>query len=107
MREVALVEFASAHAAGATVIDVREPAEYLAGHVPGARSVPLGRLPHTRVDAAAGEPVYLICATGNRSRAAAEFLGRQGITAYSVAGGTGAWRSAGRRIVCGAHEDNV
>lgn len=35
MREVGMNAFAAAHAGGAVVIDVREPYEYLAGHVPG------------------------------------------------------------------------
>jgi hypothetical protein len=39
MREVGMNAFAAAHAGGAVVIDVREPYEYLAGPVPGARSV--------------------------------------------------------------------
>jgi rhodanese-related sulfurtransferase len=45
MREVDLAAFAAAHAGGAVVIDVREPDEYLSGHVPGAQLIPLGRLP--------------------------------------------------------------
>ena len=37
---------ATAHSTGAAqVIDVREPAEYTAGHVPGAASIPMGQLP--------------------------------------------------------------
>jgi hypothetical protein len=43
--EVDLPAFAAAHAGGATVIDVREPYEYTAGHVPGARLVPMEQLP--------------------------------------------------------------
>ncbi|HET8766090.1 MAG TPA: rhodanese-like domain-containing protein, partial [Pedococcus sp.] len=45
MSEVALDSFAAAHADGATVIDVREPGEYVGGHVPGAVLVPMGQLP--------------------------------------------------------------
>ena len=44
MREVDLPTFASARADGAMVIDVREPMEYLSGHVPGARLIPMGQL---------------------------------------------------------------
>ena len=39
-REISLPEFTAAHAEGALVIDVREPFEYLTGHVPGALPVP-------------------------------------------------------------------
>ena len=42
MSEVDLEAFAAAHADGATVIDVREPGEYVGGHVPGAVLMPMG-----------------------------------------------------------------
>ena len=44
MHEIDLDSFAAAHAAGGYVIDVREPDEYVDGHVPGARLMPLSRL---------------------------------------------------------------
>jgi rhodanese-related sulfurtransferase len=105
MREVSLDAFAAAHAGGAIVLDVREPYEYAEGHVPGARLVPMGRLAQIWSQLPRTEPVYLICASGNRSLTAADFLARAGIQALSVAGGTGAWRRAGRPIVRGARED--
>jgi rhodanese-related sulfurtransferase len=44
MREVPLAAFAAAHSDGAIVVDVREPGEYVGGHVPGAALVPMGQL---------------------------------------------------------------
>jgi rhodanese-related sulfurtransferase len=105
MREVSLNAFVAAHAGGAIVIDVREPYEYTEGHVPGARLVPMGRLAQVRSELPRTEAVYLICASGNRSLAAADFLAQAGIQALSVAGGTGAWLRAGKPIVRGARED--
>ncbi|MEV0267891.1 rhodanese-like domain-containing protein [Hamadaea sp. NPDC050747] len=102
MREIDQVSFAAAHAEGAAVVDVREPDEYLAGHVPGARPIPLGQLPEHLGDLPRDEPVYLICASGNRSLAAAGLLARAGFDAVSVTGGTGAWQRAGRTVVRGA-----
>ncbi len=99
--EVDLDTFAAAHADGALVIDVREPYEYVAGHVPGARLVPLGRLPHHIGELPAGEPVYVICASGNRSWTAAEFLIQRGIDARSVLDGTGGWAARGLPVVRG------
>ncbi len=104
MREVTNAAFAAAHADGAIVIDVREPYEYVAGHVPGARLVPLARLAQVRPELPGSTPVYVICASGNRSKAAADFLAGAGIDAYSVAGGTSAWTSTGRPVTYGAHE---
>lgn len=98
MREVSLDKFAAAHAAGAIVIDVREPFEYTVGHVPGARPVPLAQLPLEVSSLAADAPVYVICASGNRSLAAADYLWMRGIDAWSVAGGTSAWERSGRTV---------
>jgi rhodanese-related sulfurtransferase len=101
--EVDLPAFAAAHAGGATVIDVREPYEYTAGHVPGARLVPMEQLPRHADELRRNAAVYVICASGNRSLAAADYLSRLGVRAYSVAGGTGGWQRSGRPLVRGQH----
>jgi rhodanese-related sulfurtransferase len=67
------------------VIDVREPYEFAAGHVPGARLVPMGRLPSRTGRLPRGVPVYVICASGNRSLAAADLLARAGVDACASA----------------------
>jgi rhodanese-related sulfurtransferase len=103
MREVSQDAFAAAHDGGAVVIDVREPYEYVTGHVPGARLVPLAQIASARADLPRDQRVYVICASGNRSLAAADFLAHGGVDAVSVAGGTGAWARAGRPVVRGAH----
>ncbi len=93
--------FAAAHAAGAVVIDVREPHEYAAGHVPGAQLVPLGTLAAGAEQLDRTARVYVICATGNRSLTAARALAGAGFDAQSVQGGTSAWAAAGRPVVRG------
>lgn len=103
MREVDLVRFAAARRDGAIVIDVREPSEYLAGHVPGAELVPFGRLADRAEELPRTAPVYVICASGHRSKAAADFLTGTGVDAWSVAGGTNAWASAGYPVLRGRH----
>jgi rhodanese-related sulfurtransferase len=80
------------------LIDVREPAEYAQGHVPGARSVPLQTVPQLLGDLPQG-PIYLICAVGQRSAYAAQFLGQQGIEACNVEGGTRDWVAAGYPVL--------
>jgi rhodanese-related sulfurtransferase len=102
MREVDQTTFDTAHRDGAFVIDVREVSEYVAGHVPGARLIPMGQLASEAAKLPRDRPVYVICATGNRSLVAADLLGRTGVDALSVAGGTAAWQRAGRPIVSGA-----
>lgn len=96
-----IAELAAARADGAAVIDVREPVEYIGGHVPGAVLVPMAQLPShaSRLDRT--RPVYVICASGNRSRAMADLLIRAGLDARSVEGGTTAWVRSGRPVVSG------
>jgi rhodanese-related sulfurtransferase len=93
--------FGAAHAAGAFVIDVREAYEYVAGHVAGALLMPLGQV-HSRLDEIPkNAPVYVICASGNRSKTAASWMRNAGIDAASVSGGTSAWAAVGRPLVRG------
>lgn len=101
MSEISLEKFASAHADGAAVIDVREPAEYIGGHVPGAVLMPMGQLPSRTGELDRSRPVYVICASGNRSGAMTDYLRQVGFDARSVAGGTSGWVRAGRPVVTG------
>jgi glyoxylase-like metal-dependent hydrolase (beta-lactamase superfamily II)/rhodanese-related sulfurtransferase len=78
------------------VLDVREPWEYVQGHVPGAILIPLGELARRGVELDPNTPVAIICATGSRSLSAAALFGRWGFeTIYNVAGGTMRWMQIG------------
>ncbi|MFC8242144.1 rhodanese-like domain-containing protein [Streptomyces chartreusis] len=103
-REVTQEAFAAAWADGALVVDVRQADEYAAGHVPGARLMPLRTVPARCGELPADRPVFVICASGNRSRTAADWMNSSGIDAYSVTGGTGAWARGGRPVAAGSHE---
>ena len=84
---------------GAVLVDVREPHEWRAGHARGARHIPLALLPASLEQLPREAPVYLICATGNRSRSAAAFLQKHGFSRpVNVRGGTVAWHRAGLPI---------
>lgn len=99
--EVTTDDLAVALADGAAVLDVREPAEYVGGHVPGARLIPVGQLPARLSEVERGRCVYVVCASGNRSKVGAEVLNAAGLDAVSVAGGTAGWRRAGHPVVTG------
>jgi rhodanese-related sulfurtransferase len=101
--EIDVNAFAAAQADGAVVLDVREAYEYVEGHVPGAVLLPLSRVHSQLRDLPQAERVYVICASGNRSRTAAGWLRSAGIDAVSVAGGTGGWAAQGRPLVRGPH----
>ena len=79
----------------AIVIDVREPVEYVDGHLPGARLVPLAQVPTLVGNLPTDAPVYLVCAVGARSGRAAEYLAQNGVDAVNVEGGTRDWVAAG------------
>lgn len=82
----------------ASVIDVREPAEYAAGHVLGAKNVPLARVASAGAELAKrkAKPMIVYCASGDRSNKAAATLRKQGFErVFTLAGGMKAWQDAG------------
>ncbi len=85
-------------AARGTIIDVREPNEYAAGHVPGSVLIPMGQLSDRSEEIDKASPVFVICASGNRSRAMTDLLRAAGFDAATVAGGTEAWVRSGRPV---------
>jgi rhodanese-related sulfurtransferase len=86
------------------VIDVREPSEWIGGHIPGARHVPLAQFRANPGSALPRDGVLFICAAGVRSQTAArvaEGLGFKRV--YNLSGGTRSWASAGLPIVADAN----
>ncbi|PPS85563.1 rhodanese-like domain-containing protein [Streptomyces sp. MH60] len=81
----------------ALLLDVRETAEWQAGHVPGACHLPLSRLAaDTRVPGARpGLCLVVICRSGRRSRQAARLLSQRGLAAADVIGGMEQWARHG------------
>jgi rhodanese-related sulfurtransferase len=74
------------------VLDVREDWEFRRGRVPGAVSVPLGRLSGRLAELPQDKPYAVICESGSRSLSAVDFLLSRGfVGAVSVRGGTSAW----------------
>jgi rhodanese-related sulfurtransferase len=62
----------------AQLIDVREPNEFEAGHVLGARNIPMSQIKMRMKEIRPDLPVYLYCQSGIRSGRAAHFLYRKG-----------------------------
>lgn len=109
IREITPAQAESDH--HAVVIDVREPAEFASGHIPGAINIPRGVL-EFQVDAhpaVAGVsdpalsnkdcPLVIYCRTGGRAALAAQALQSMGFSnVRSIAGGITAWSEAGLPI---------
>jgi len=73
-------------AAGAPVVDVRTPAEFLQGHVPGSVNIPLDQFQLRMAEIDPARPVLLCCASGGRSGMAKQMLEREGYTQVHNAG---------------------
>jgi rhodanese-related sulfurtransferase len=80
----------------ALVIDVRDPGEYGAGHILGAKNVPLSRLNDAEVAKRKDRPLIVYCEGGDRSGKAIAALKKQGFTrVVNLTGGLRAWQQAG------------
>ncbi|WP_298455153.1 rhodanese-like domain-containing protein [uncultured Cellulomonas sp.] len=83
---------------GASLLDVRERAEWTSGHAPQAVHVPLGGVADAPRRLTRDAPVVVMCASGMRSRTAAKQLRALGLQATSLSGGMGAWQAAGGAV---------
>jgi hydroxyacylglutathione hydrolase len=81
----------------AVVLDVREPWEYAAGHVPGAISIPQADLALQVQNLPRDRDLLVVCEGGTRSLRAARFLKQVGfVKVTNLVGGTAAWRQSGQ-----------
>lgn len=96
-REVTVSELAEMLRDGrAAVVDVREPDEFAAGHIPGAVNVPLSRFRASRLPHPEGKTLVLNCLGGKRSGMALDQCGAARVAVDThLGGGFGAWNSAG------------
>jgi rhodanese-related sulfurtransferase len=67
-------DYETALTPGAQLVDVRQPDEFAAGSLPGARNVPLGELAARVGELDPARRVVLLCRSGARSQRAAEYL---------------------------------
>jgi rhodanese-related sulfurtransferase len=81
-----------------TVLDVREPYEWDAGHIEGAVHIPLSDLPRRMGELDGERPVLCVCKVGARSAQAVLFLRSRGLDAVNLHGGMLAWSAAGRPV---------
>jgi len=105
-------ELARLSASGAAVVDIRTAPEWKdTGVIPGSRlltffdengkSDPPAWLAQLKTVVKPDQPVILICRSGNRTRAATQFLAQQAgyKTVYNASGGMNAWKKEGRSVV--------
>jgi rhodanese-related sulfurtransferase/glyoxylase-like metal-dependent hydrolase (beta-lactamase superfamily II) len=96
--EVTVDDGAALVDAGALLLDVREPDEWVAGHAPTATHVPMREIPSRVDELPRDRRIVAICRSGGRSRAVAEALIGAGFDAVNLTGGMRAWEAAGLPI---------
>jgi rhodanese-related sulfurtransferase len=77
------------------LIDVREPYEWAAGRIAGARHLELARLSEQAETIDRDRPIVFYCRSGSRSGMAADAFAAAGYDAHNMAGGLQAWEAAG------------
>ncbi|HUN22724.1 MAG TPA: rhodanese-like domain-containing protein [Anaerolineales bacterium] len=77
-------------------LDVREPDEYNAGHIPNVVLIPMGEVPSRLSEIPTDTTVIVTCRSGNRSGQVTSFLRENGYNnVHNMEGGILAWESAG------------
>jgi len=82
-------------AEGAFLVDVRTPAEYAEGHVPGSVNIPLDRVPFQLHQFRNKKHIIVFCRSGNRSGMAKSLLQANGIAPVTNGG---SWQQVKRRL---------
>jgi rhodanese-related sulfurtransferase len=90
---------------GPTLIDVRAPEEFAAGHLPGARNIPADEVARHLAEIPRDRPVVTYCNMRHRGTSrgerAAELLRASGYQARALEGGFPGWQSAGNPVETG------
>jgi len=79
----------------ALLLDVRENEEWEAGHIEGARHIPMNELANVIDTFDQHQRVIVICRSGNRSGKVTAWLRQQGFGAFNMVGGMQAWETQG------------
>ena len=94
-----LVEMQASDAGTVVVLDVRTPAEFAAGHVPGAVNIPYDQVASRLGEIPKGDEIVLYCHSGRRAGLAAEVLTANGYQKLAhLEGDMPGWQQAGRPV---------
>ncbi len=94
--EISVQQAAAMREQGAFILDVREPDEWDAVHIPDATLIPLGTLAQRVGEVPKDKEIVVVCRSGNRSQQGRDILLQAGFTRVtSMAGGMNQWSAAG------------
>ncbi|MGR9116929.1 MAG: rhodanese-like domain-containing protein [Gammaproteobacteria bacterium] len=92
-----MLAVAKMNSSNVSIIDVREPHEFIKGHIENAINMPLGKLADhlKQLDRQQDNPIVVVCQTGSRSVPACKTLTKSGFTdVYNIIGGMQAWEDS-------------
>ena len=101
-REISVSDASTMRDSGAFILDVRQPEEWVEGHIPDATLIPLGELASRVSEVPQDQEIVVVCRSGNRSQQGRDILlaaGFENVT--SMAGGMNQWAAAGDDTVTG------
>jgi len=101
--EISTAEALALRESGAFILDVRQPDEWAAGHIPDATLIPLGDLAARIAEVPTDRQVVVVCRSGNRSAQGRDILLGAGYPSVtSIAGGMKDWTAAGYPTTTGS-----
>lgn len=100
--EISVAQALTKQKNGALILDVREPEEWVNGHISGAVNIPLGQLPEHLNEIPSNREIVVICRTGVRSAQGRDILQSAGYKKVtSVTGGIVQWQAQGQPLITG------
>jgi rhodanese-related sulfurtransferase len=101
--EVSVAEALALRESGAFILDVRQPEEWDAVHIPDATLIPLGELASRVNEVPRDQQVVVVCRSGNRSAEGRDILLGAGLPSVtSMAGGMNDWAASGYPTASGS-----
>ena len=99
---ISVSDVVAQRAAGAFILDVRQPEEWNDFHIDGATLIPLDQLANRVSEVPRDKEVIVVCRSGNRSKQGRDILKQAGFTQVtSMNGGLNQWQAAGYPTVSG------
>jgi len=91
--DMPLAEWDKIGEGAALLVDVRDPSEFAAGHIPGAINLPLPELRRRHGELPRDRAVWLCCGVGQRAYYATRYLVQEGYRAANLSGGYTTYRA--------------
>jgi NADPH-dependent 2,4-dienoyl-CoA reductase/sulfur reductase-like enzyme/rhodanese-related sulfurtransferase len=99
--DLPIADWSTLNSTRALILDVREPAEYAAGHIPDSLNLPLSQLRDRYAELPIERDIWISCGVGQRAYFATRFLAQHGYRTWTLSGGFAtyaAFREAGRVV---------